>query len=115
MSKVSLKDFCAEILVDALTRTMFGRIFEVEPELVQNLLDFNDDAWMLVLHYPQSTASKLEKARRKILEALISYMQGPDETQPDRAWLITRTMEEQKTLDITDQDRAALLLMTYWG
>ncbi len=116
MGQVSLKDFCAEVLVDALTRTMFGdRILEVEPEIIRNLLNFNDDAWMLIFHYPQSPASKLNQARNKVLEGLINYMQGPDGTRPDRAWLIQKIMEEQKILDISDKDKAALLLMTYWG
>ena len=116
MSKVSLKDFCADILVDALTRTLFGdRILEVEPELVKSLLDFNDDAWMLIFHYPQSAASKLMKARHKILQGFQKYMQGPDETRSDRAWLIEETMRQQETLGIGDEDRAALLLMIYWA
>ena len=116
MSRVSLKDFCAEILVDALTRTLFGdRIFEVESDLVQNLLDFNDDAWMLIFHYPQSAARRLSRARHKILEGFMNYLQGPDEIRSGQAWLIERTMRQQKTLDISDEDRAALMLMIYWA
>ena len=116
MSKVSLKDFCADILVDALTRTLFGdRIFELEPNLVQHLLDFNDDAWMLIFHYPQSAKSKLSKARRNILACFTRYVQGPDEMRSGQAWLIEMTMRQQKTVDISEKDRAALLLMIYWA
>lgn len=115
-NRLSLKDFCAEVLVDAITRTFFGdRIYEVESELVQNLLDFNDDAWMLIFKYPQSSASKLSKARQKILRAFVAYMQSPEEMRSERAWMIERVMEDQKVVDMGDQDRAALLLMIYWA
>ncbi len=52
-SKVSLNKFGGEILVEALSRAMFGnRIFEVELDLVQKMLNSNDDAWMLIFQYP---------------------------------------------------------------
>ncbi len=115
-TRISLKDFCSEVLVDALSRTLFGhRIYEAAPDLVQNLLDFNDDAWMLIFHYPQSAESKLKKSRSKILEGFMNYIQGPEEIRSGRAWLIERVMEEQKAVDIRDEDRAALLLMIYWA
>ena len=44
---------CSEVLVDALSRTLFGnRIYEAAPDLVQSLFDFNYDAWMLIFHVP---------------------------------------------------------------
>ena len=77
MTRISLKDFCSELLVDALSRTLFGnRIYEAAPELVQILFDFNDDAWMFIFYVPQSADSKLKKARSKILEGFVKYIQG---------------------------------------
>ena len=79
-TRISLMDFCSEVLDDALSRTLFGdRIYEAAPDLVQNLLDFNDDAWMLIFHVTQSADSKLKKARSKILEGFVKYIQGPEE------------------------------------
>ena len=113
-SRVSLKDFCARILVSAITRIFFGdRILGAEPELVQSLLDFNDGAWMLIFHYPQSAASKLNKARCKIFQAFVNYIQSPEDVRSGRAWLIETVMKEQEAVDIRDEDRAALLLMVY--
>ncbi|KAL8716831.1 MAG: hypothetical protein Q9225_005872 [Loekoesia sp. 1 TL-2023] len=115
-NSISLKDFCAEFLVDVITRTLFGdRIYELEPELVEHFLDFNDDAWMLVFQVPQSAASKLSKARSKILKCFAAYTAASDDFKYGRAWLIENVMDEQKALDISDQDRAALLLMIYWA
>ena len=113
---VSLKDFCAEVLVDAITRTFFGdRIYDAEPQLIPNFLNFNNDAWMLIFHYPQSAASSLKKAQRRILKAFVNYIQSPEEVRTGQAWMIENVMEELKSIDINDEDRAALLLMIYWA
>lgn len=113
---MSLKDFTGEILVDAITRTLFGdRVYECEPNLVRHLLDFNDDAWMLVFKYPQSAASKLNVARDNILKGSVAYVQSPAEVHSGQAWLIESVLKRQKNLGIGDQDRAAVLLMIYWA
>ncbi len=115
-SKISLNKFCGEVLVEALSRAMFGnRIFEVEPDLVQSMLDFNDDAWMLIFQYPQSSESKLHRARRKLLDFFLRYMQGPEELRSEQAWMIDRAIQDLKAIDMCDEDRAPLLLMIYWG
>ena len=113
---VSLKDFCSRILVDALTRTLFGNgIYDLEPNMVRYLLDFNEDAWMLVFQYPQSARSKLNTARDMILNGFVAYLQSSSKVQSGQAWLINNVLEQQKSLDIRDEDRAALLLMIYWA
>ena len=116
INRVSLSDFCAEILVEALSRTMFGdRIFELEPDLIQSMVDFNDDAWMLIFQYPQPPGSRLHVARRKLLDFFRNYMQAPKEMRLGQAWVIDRVMEELDAIDMRDEDKAPLLLMIYWG
>lgn len=114
--QVSLKGLCDEVLVDATTRTLFGdHLYAGEPNLVQDLLDFNDDAWMLIFHYPQSAGSKLNKARNNLLRAFVPYIRSPEESRGDSAWMIKHVIKEQSMVDIKDEDRAALLLMIYWA
>ena len=113
---VSLYRFCGEVLVEALSRSMFGnRIFELEPELVQNMLDFNDDAWMLIFQYPQSPESRLHKARRRLLDFFVKYMQDTAGLRFEQAWMIDKVLRDLKNIDMCDEDRAPLLLMIYWG
>ncbi|KAI9701109.1 MAG: hypothetical protein M1836_001778 [Candelina mexicana] len=109
---ISLKELCGNVMVDSLTRALFGiEVLNIEPSLVQCLLDFNDDAWMLIFHYRQSSASKLHQARSKILRALTAYVQSPEQALTGRAWLIEKVMKEQEAAEIGYEDRAALLLM----
>lgn len=113
---LSLKDFCASVLVDALTRTLFGEhIRNLEPNIVQCLLDFNDDAWMLVFKYPQSANSKLNVARNRILKGFVRYLDSPEHVRLGKSWLIDEVMKMLSNVDINNKDRAAMLLMIYWA
>lgn len=106
---ISLKDFCAELLVDVITRMLSGdRIYELEPELVKHFLDSNVNVWMLVFQVPQSPACKLSRARSNILKCFAAYTGASDDFKFGRASLIENVMNEQKVLDISDQDRAAI-------
>lgn len=111
-AQVSLKDPCSKVLVDAITRTLFGnKIFEVEPDIFQHLLSFNDDAWMLVFHYSQFGETKLKRARRKILQAFVAYLQGPDETRDGHASPIENVVGRLAAAGVEHEDRAVLILM----
>ena len=55
------------------------------------------------------------KARCKILQSFVNYMQSPEDVRSGRAWLIEEVMKEHKAVEIRDEDRAALLLMIYWA
>lgn len=113
---VSLKGLCDVILVDAITRTLFGDgIYEIEPNLTKCLLDFNDGAWMLVFKYPLAGVPKLQKSRDNILKALANYLKAPSKVRLGQSWLIKSVMEDLNAVDVDDKNGAALLLMIYWG
>ena len=116
LSQVSLQHLCAEVLIDSTTRTLFGNsLCCVEPQLVQALVDFNEDAWKIVFHYPQTAGSKYMKAREKILRAMMAYIQAPAEIKSDQSWMINQVMVQHEAVGIDLRDRAAMLLMIYWA
>ncbi|KAL8769674.1 MAG: hypothetical protein Q9209_004471 [Squamulea sp. 1 TL-2023] len=113
---VSLKDFCASVMVDSLTRTLFGEhIRYLEPSIMQCLLAFNDDAWMLVFNCPQSANSKLNVARNKILKGFVNYLDSPENVRLGKSWLIDEVIKMLSDVEINNEDRAALFLMIYWA
>lgn len=116
IERVSLKGLCDVFLVDAITRTIFGDcIYDIEPDLIQYLLDFNESAWMLVFKYPLTGAPKLRIAKDKILKALAKYLQAPDNVRSGQSWLIEKVMEDLNAVHVAETNGAALLLMIYWG
>ena len=113
---VSLKGLCRSLVVDAITRSMWGDLLhEIEPSTTQCMLDFNDDAWMVIFHYPQIMAPKMNSARRKLMNALEVYIHRPKEQRVGEAWAIATVVAAQEITGIDDQNRAAMLLMIYWA
>ena len=114
--RISLSRFCSEILVTAITKTLFGDgIYDIEPDMTKHLLDFNDDAWMIVFQYPQGSNSKLNRARGKMLRAFGRYLQSPNEARAGQSWLVQTVVRMLESVDIMDDDRAALMIMIYWA
>ncbi|KAB8300568.1 hypothetical protein EYC80_000726 [Monilinia laxa] len=113
---LSLSAFCSDVLIEAVTKTFFGKvIYDIEPELSGALLGFNTDAWMLVFKYPHGKNSRLGKARKKILAAFNKISRLPSSDRADQAWLIQSSMSELEANGIDHEDRAALALMIYWA
>ena len=113
---ISLIDLCSEVLVDVTTRTLFGDgLIEIEANIVRHFLEFNNDAWMLVFHYPQRKGSKLMTARGKILDAFVNYLEGSDEIRTGRSWLVEKVTDRLESDAIENEDIAALLLMVNWA
>ncbi|KAL8877494.1 MAG: hypothetical protein Q9192_008657, partial [Flavoplaca navasiana] len=114
IKRISLKDLCSEVLVDVTTRTLFGDgLIEIEANIVRHFLEFNNDAWMLVFHYPQRKGSKLMSARGRILDAFVNYLEGSDETRTGRSWLVEKVTDPLESDAIENEEIAALLLMVY--
>ena len=116
IKRISLEDLCSEVLVDVTTRTLFGDgLIEIEPNIVRDTLEFNNDAWMLVFHYPQRKGSKLMTARGRILDAFVNYLEGSDEIRVGRSWIVEKVTDRLESDGIENEDIAALLLMVYWA
>ena len=116
INNLSLSALCSDVLVGAVTKSFFGPgIYEIEPNMTKALLDFNQDAWMLVFQYPQGPNSRLKKARRRILDAFENQIEGPEELRAGQAWLLRTVMDEQEAIGISAADRAAMMLMIYWA
>ena len=116
LRSISLLSFCSNILVDAVTRALFGDgIYELKPDMTQHLLEFNQDAWMLIFQYPQRSGSRVNVVRRKLLTALRKYIQGPASIRAGQSWLIEHTLDESLLFGVPIEDCAAMLLMIYWA
>lgn len=114
--QISLFKFCEQFFVEAITKTMFGNlIYDLEPDLTEHLLNFNDDVWMLIFHYPRFAAKRLYHAQQKIITALESYMRYPKESRFGESWLIESVISQQVVAGVDEQNRAKMLLMIYWA
>lgn len=114
--QLSLKTFCRGKLIDMISHYMFGeRLYQVEPGIAEHMVQFNDDAWMVLFRYPEFMAPRLAKSRRKIQEAFRKYIQIPKEQRSDAMWGMQNIIAAQEQAGIREKDRTALLLLVYWA
>lgn len=65
--RLSLKDFNKTISLEAITNSLFGTcLAEIELYIIKYAAEFNDEAWMLVYHYPKLFASRVFDNRMKL-------------------------------------------------
>lgn len=114
--RLSLKGFCRDLMVDAITSSIFGSLLrKIEPDITQDMITFNENAWMLIFRYPEFTSPKLTGSRRRIITALRTYMSLPDEQREGESFAIKNVLQGQKITGIDDESRVAMLLMIYWA
>lgn len=112
-----LMDFCAELLVDASTRSIFDDlIYEIEPRLTQMLIDYTEEAWkMLLFPYPKFAAQRLYNRREVLYKTLIKYINYPPEEKTGESWAIRNILEELKMADIGDNNMAPFVFIMFWA
>lgn len=115
-TQLSLKTFCREKIIDMISRYMFGdKLHQLEPGIAEHMVQFNDDAWMVLFRYPEFMAPKLARSRRKIQEAFRKYIKLPSEQRSDAMWGMQNIIASQEQAGIAEKDRTALLLLVYWA
>ena len=112
----SLKTFCREKLIEMISKYMFGDKFQqMEPSIAEHMVQFNDDAWMVLFQYPELMAPRMVKARRIIQEAFRKYIKIPREQRSDAMWGMQNIIAAQGQAGIAERDRTVLLLLVYWA
>lgn len=115
-TQLSLKTFCREKIIDMISRYMFGeKLRQIEPSIAEYMVQFNDDAWMVLFRYPEFMTPKLAKSRRKIQEAFRKYIKIPRNQRSDAMWGMQNIIASQEQAGVAEKDRTALLLLVYWA
>ena len=116
--RISLKDFVRTTMIEAITDSLFGNtMMRVEPDIVRMAAEFNEQAWMLVHHYPAYLSGPVLGIRKKLMAAIDKYKRIPLEERRagGEAWVIESTMIEQEILGMSRESNNAFLLLIYWA
>ena len=114
--RVSLRDLCRFTMVDAATRSMFGdHLHQIEPQIVQHMLEFNDYVWMIFFRYPEYLGSLAAAPRWKITTALEAFISLPEEKRSEQAWSIKTILRAQEIVGIDLRSKASVMLLIYWA
>ncbi|KAI1203674.1 cytochrome P450 [Nemania serpens] len=112
----SLYSLCRVFMVEAATQSLFGKhLHEIEPNIVDLMTEFNENAWMVVFGYPKILSSAVSGAKQKIMTALAKFIQIPKEKRTQEAWVVKNMLAAMDLVDIDIESRASMLLMSFWA
>ena len=113
---VSLRGICRYTMVDAATRSIFGgHLHQIEPDIVQHMLEFNEFAWMIFFRYPDTFGSPASAPRKQIMKTLKRFISLPEEKRPEQTWYIKTILAAQKIVGLDLESRTSMLLLMYWA
>ncbi len=114
---VSLLGFCANVMVDATTRAMFGDdVFTIEPRLTQIMTEFTEEAWkLLIFPYPKFAARQLHTTKEGLHHALLKYVQRRHNSSTKERGSIVSMLDELKAADIGESDTASVAFFFLWA
>ena len=115
--KIPLLDFCAQVSINAMTRSLFGDlIYEIEPRLTQMLYEFTEDAWKLLMFpYPEVLTRRLHTARRGIYDTLVRYIRLSSGRRAEAAWFWREILKENEASNLDVYDNSGIIFMLLWA
>lgn len=112
----SLYSLCRVFIVEAATQSLFGQhLHEIEPNIVDLMTEFNENAWMVVFGYPKILSGAVLGVKQKIMAALAKFIKLPKEKRTQEAWVVKNILAAMDLVDIDIESRAAMLLMSFWA
>ncbi|KAM4064610.1 cytochrome p450 [Hirsutella rhossiliensis] len=113
---VSLLSLCRRLIAEAATRSLFGRLLhDISPGVVDDILEFNDYAWMVVFRYLDLLEIPVTAPQRRLMATLSELIELPEHSRGEAAWAIRQTLAAFEIVDIDTQSRAAMMLMSFWA
>ena len=87
-------------------------LFGLDPNLRQDLVDFDDNNWMVWYKWPNASLMKTPKAR--VLRTFEMFLRLPKEKRLGAAWIIETMEDSQRQLGMRDSDIAAVIMKLLW-
>ncbi|ORY10363.1 cytochrome P450 [Clohesyomyces aquaticus] len=113
---LSLRSLCRHTMVDATTRSMFGsHLHQINPNVVGNMMNFNDHAWMVFFMYPDVFGSPVTEPRKQLMDTLKTFISMPEHMRSEQSWSIETILQWQEIVGIDLHSRASIILMIFWA
>ncbi|KAH6679216.1 hypothetical protein B0J14DRAFT_472102 [Halenospora varia] len=101
---VSLINWCADVLMNSATKAFFGDcIYDVAPDIVKDIVAYDEDSWKFIYKYPYFAAKEVYDARNKCGEAFADYLLIRMQQHADAAWIVGAMERGQQDIGIADQ------------
>lgn len=105
---IRLLEWSREVLLKSVTTAFFGpQLLDIEPQLLQYYVEFDEESWKLTYKYPRRVSRKMYRAKDMMVAAVEAFLRLPKEQRPDGAWLISKLESETSKIGISVSDLAA--------
>jgi hypothetical protein len=113
---ISLKAFAVQNIIHGVQHGYFGpRLLEIDPKILETLIEFDDLSWKAWFHYPWFMRRRLDHLADRLRSSLQVYFQIPPEERKASAWFTQKLEDEFRSAGLHDSDFNALMLFFYWG
>ncbi|KAH7407825.1 cytochrome P450 [Cadophora sp. MPI-SDFR-AT-0126] len=104
------------VLADAGTKAFLGpEIFDIDPDFVQNYLDWEDLSWKIPYGHPKFLSKDLFQAEEVLVQPLMKYFALDPTQRPNLNWLFDFMQSDQRKIGLTAHDTAASAIIMLWA
>lgn len=113
----SLYDIVRNVMVEASAESMFGsHLQEIDPNAIQHMLDFNDNAWQVVMRYPDFFGRlDVSRPRKEMMAIMRKFVERPRNQNVQANTFVRDVLEGMETTQLDMHSRAAMMLMIFWA
>lgn len=113
----SLYSVVRHAMVEASAQSMFGsHLHEIEPDIVQDMLNFNDNAWQVVMRYPDFwSRSLVSEPRKRMMATMRQFVERPRSQNNQANSFIQNVLAGMEATELDMHSRSAMMLMIFWA
>ena len=107
---------CQHTLLKAGVYAFFGTMIDqIDPKFIQNMLIFNEKAWMSFFRVPSMFSLAMSNPKRALIETFQKFASLPETLRHDQSWSVRQILIAQEIVGIDLKSRACMLLVILWA
>jgi len=111
-----LMEWCSDYFTRAGQNAYFGPVLgQIDPGLTKTFIVFDELSWQVLYQYPDFLAREMKVARNRMMQGLLKYLQTPQDERYGDAWFTKAMENEMRSLGISEEDIATMMVTIYWG
>lgn len=113
---VSLHRWCRDVTIGSQTCSFFGPYFgELEPDYLSIYDQWDINSWMATYQYPNFMAKAATVPRERLVKALMSYLDAPQEKRTGAVVYVNEVEDEMRHAGLGTEASARILMIILWG
>lgn len=113
----SLYSIIRVIIVEAAAQSMFGpHLHEIDMRVIEHMLNFNDNAWQVVMRYPDFFGHlAVSEPRKKMMAVMRKFVKRSREQNRFANSFVRNVLSEMESTGVDMNSRAAMMLLIFFA